>query len=87
MKDKKTRLGGTSRAFIDCINRFLLFNDYSILESRRQTIIARCDQLNIIEKKAANKDILHPEFYELLKDPVILSIKNELLEIQMEDSE
>jgi len=86
MRKKKTRLGSTSRAFIDCINRFLLFNDYSILESRRQAIIARCDQLNKIDKKAANKDIIHPEYYELLKDPVILSIKNELLEIQMEDS-
>ncbi len=87
MKDKKTRLGGTSRAFIDCINRFLSFNDFSILEPRKQTIIARCDQLNIIEKNAANKDIIHPEYYELLKDPAILSIKNELLEIQKEDSE
>ncbi len=82
MKDKKTRLGGTNRAVIDCITKFKYCSNYSRLKPKSQPIIVKLSHLKKVKERASCKDLKHPEYFQLLEEPILMSLKNDLREIE-----
>jgi len=62
-----------------------LFNNYNRLEPNLQSIIVKLSQLKRVKERASSKDLKHPEYFRLLEEPILMSIKNDLREIEQED--
>jgi len=61
-----------------------LFNNYSRLEPKLQSIIVKLSQLKKVKERASSKDSKHPEYFQVLEEPILISIKNDLREIDQE---
>ena len=82
IQEKETRFGDTNRAVIDCITKFKYCNNYSRLEPKLQSIIVKLSHLKKVKERASSKDLKHPEYFQLLEEPILMSLKNDLREIE-----